>query len=73
MLQGFHRPRSEVPPPSHKAPHTRKTRHPPTTIYFNGLCAINKKGEAGARSDLWYSENDEWNVALRIDLKNPTH
>ena len=55
-------------------PHTQgRLDTPQTTIYFNGLGAINIKGEASARSDLWYSENDKWNVALRIDLKNPTH
>ena len=43
------------------------------TIYFSGSWAINKNGEASATGGLWYSENDERNIALRIDLKNPTH
>ena len=43
------------------------------TIYFSGSWAINKNGEASATGGLWYGENDERNIALRIDLKNPTH
>ena len=42
------------------------------TIYFSRSCAINKNGEASATGGLWYGENDEWNIALRIDSKNPS-